>query len=436
MDASLIELAIVLLLVLVLLLASGLWVGLVLFVIGWLAMVLATDLPLMRVLGTSMWAVSASWTLAALPLFIWMGEILFRSTLSENLFRGLSPWLTWLPGRLMHVNVVGCGLFAAVSGSSAATVVTIGKMSLPELVKRGYDKKMAIGSLAGSGTLGLLIPPSIIMIVYAAAAQVSIIRLFIAGIFPGLLLIALFMGYIALRSILQPSMVPEIREQVTWSERIRALKDLVPVIALIVAVIGSIYTGLATATEAAAAGVLGSLALAAFSGGLTMPTFVEGLLSATRLTSMIMLLLIGAGFLTTAMGFTGIPAALAEWVRELGLNRYMLIAVLCLIYIVLGCFIDGISMIVLTTSIVLPMIQAAGFDLIWFGIVIIFVVEMAQITPPIGFNLYVIQGLTGQDIFSIAWSAAPFFLLLCFAVVLLVIYPEIATWLPSKMMAR
>lgn len=436
MTPELTQIAVTLVIFLALFLGSGLWIALSLLGVGWIGLTFFGTVPVEKSLATSVWGTMASWTLAALPLFIWMGEILFRARLSEILFRGVAPWVRWLPGRLMHVNVVGCGIFAAVCGSSAATVATIGRMSLPELKQQGYDQNLSIGSLAGSGTLGLLIPPSIIMIVYGVAADVSIVRLFLAGVFPGLMLIALFMGYIGLSAILRTGSVPLDDLKTGFREKLRRSKGLIPVVLLIAAVIGSIYLGIATATEAAAGGVIGALLLSAWTGTLNWKTFSESLLGATRLTCMIFFILTGAAFLTTSLAFSGLPAALAGWIGSFNLHPFALMAALCLLYIVLGCFIEGISMIVLTTTVVLPLVTSAGFDLIWFGIFVIIVVEMAQITPPLGFNLFVIQGLTGISIFKIARATIPFFCLMIVGVILLTIFPEIATWLPSTMDTR
>jgi tripartite ATP-independent transporter DctM subunit len=443
MDIALTEAGLLMLGVLFLVLGLGVWIGIALMLVGLFGILglpmlfdRFNEFPAEKVLGTAVWQSTASWTLAALPLFIWMGEILFRTRLSEDMFKGLAPWLRRVPGRLMHVNVIGCGIFAAVSGSSAATAATIGRMSLPALLARGYHPPMAIGSLAGAGTLGLLIPPSIIMIVYAVAADVSIVRLFIAGVLPGVMLMALFSGYIALWSVLNPRLTPPPEPRIPILRRIRETGSLVPVILLILAVMGSIYAGIATATEAAVFGVLGALLLSAWGGTLTWANFREALMGATRLSCMINFILAGAAFLTQAMAYSGIPAAMARWVGAQGLDPYSIIALLTLIYILLGCFIDGISMIVLTTSVVLPIIQGAGFDLIWFGIFIVLVVEMAQITPPVGFNLFVLQGLTGKNIFAIAGDTLPFFVLMCVAVALVAVFPGIATWLPTTMLER
>lgn len=416
------------------LLATGVWIGIALLVVGFIALAFFTPAPAGSLLATSVWDSSWGWALTALPLFIWMGEILFRSRLSEDMFKGLAPWLGWLPGRLLHVNILGCGVMAAVSGSSSVTCATIGRMSMPELKKRGYPEGMAIGTLAGSGTLGLLIPPSIMMIVYGITAQVSIGRLFIAGFLPGFMMIGLFMAYTAAWSMLNPTKVPAADIRMSFAEKVWSSRRLIPVVLLIIAVLGSIYGGVATPTEAAVMGVLGALALAAATRTLTWETFRESLLGAVRTSCMIGLILAGAAFVTIAMGFTGLPAIMAGWVDSLGLDAYGLIIFLTILYIVLGCFLDGVSMIVLTAPVVLPMVQAEQIDLLWFGIYIVLVVEMAQVTPPVGFNLYVLQNLTGRDLWTVTKATMPFFGLMIVGVLLITIWPEIVLFLPRQML--
>ncbi|HET8748206.1 MAG TPA: TRAP transporter large permease subunit [Ramlibacter sp.] len=416
-----------------LLLGSSVWIGLTLGGVAWIGMQLFSSRPAGDAMAVTVWGSASSWTLTALPLFIWMGEILFRTKLSESMFRGLAPWVARLPGRLLHTNVIGCTIFAAVSGSSAATCATIGKMTLPELDRRGYPEDITIGSLAGAGTLGLLIPPSIIMIVYGVTADVSIARLFVAGILPGIVLASLFSGYLAVWAAMNRKRVPPPDRTMGFAEKMSESRHLIPVVLLIAAVLGSIYTGIATATEAAAVGVVGSLILSALQRSLTWATFRDSLLGATRLYCMIALILAGAAFLTLSMGYIGLPRHLAEFVGSLGLSPFMLMVALAIFYIVLGCFLDGISMVVLTMGVILPTVQAAGFDLVWFGIFVVIVVEMAQITPPVGFNLFVLQGMTGKEITWIARVTAPFFLLMCVMVLLLWFVPQLATWLPGKM---
>jgi tripartite ATP-independent transporter DctM subunit len=414
-------------------LGSGVWVAISMIAVSSIGMLIFTSRPVGDAMATTIWGTSSSWTLTALPLFVWMGEILFRTKLSENLFKGLAPWMSRLPGGLIHVNVVGCALFAAISGSSAATVATVGKMSIPELRKRNYPEKLLLGSLAGSGTLGLLIPPSIILIIYGVTVQESIAKLFIAGIIPGIMIAIIFMLYVIIWSIINKKEMPTSSEIFSFDDKIKGLKQLLPVILLIVAVIGSIYMGIATATEAASFGVVGALFLSFFQKTLTKETFKLSLLGATKTSCMIAFILAGSSFLSLAMGFTGLPRNLAIWIQEMNLSPYVLIFVLTIFYIILGMFLDGISAVVLTMAIIEPMIRQAGFDMIWFGIFLVVVVEMAQITPPVGFNLFVLQGLAGKDMGYIAKSAFPLFLLMILAVIFIIVFPEIALWLPQQM---
>ncbi len=428
-----VTMTICLLLLFFFLLSSGIWVAFSLMAVGMAGMALFTEAPLGDVLATTVWGASNGWALAALPLFIWMGEILFRSRLAEDMFAGLAPWLTYLPGRLLHVNIFGCGIFAAVSGSSAATAATIGKMSIPELAKRKYPQNMIIGTLAGSATLGLLIPPSIILIVYGVATEQSIARLFIAGVLPGILLMVLFVGYVVIWSLLHRDAIPAGEATLPLKEKINRARRLIPVSLLIGGVIGSIYTGLASPTDAAAVGVLLALVLSWYTGTLTRENFLEGLLGATKTSCMIAFILAGAAFLTVAMGFTGIPKMLAAWIGTLHLSPYALLGALTIFFIILGCFLDGISVVVLTTSVIMPMIEQVGIDPLWFGIFVVIVVEMSQITPPVGFNLFVIQGLTGLNILKVAYAAVPFFMLLLAGLGMIVAVPQIVTVLPNMM---
>jgi tripartite ATP-independent transporter DctM subunit len=422
-----------LVLTLFLILGSGVWIGLALSGVAWVGMQMFSARPAGDAMAMTIWGSASSWTLTALPLFIWMGEILFRTRLSQDMFKGLAPWMQALPGRLLHTNVVGCAIFAAVSGSSAATCATIGKMTLPELQKRGYPEDIVIGTLSGSGTLGLLIPPSIIMIVYGVAADVSIAQLFIAGVLPGLMLAGLFSGYIILWSLRHPDQIPPRDAPMSFMQKIQASSSLIPVVLLIAAVLGSIYTGFATATEAAAVGVVGALVLSSLQGSMSWSVFKEALMGATRLYCMIALILAGAAFLTLSMGYIGLPRHLAEWIGDLGLSPFALIVALMVFFIILGCFLDGISMVVLTMGVLIPTVQKAGIDPIWFGIFIVLVVEMAQITPPVGFNLFVLQGMTGKQLTYIARVSMPMFFLMTLAVLLIYFVPGIVTWLPTQM---
>jgi tripartite ATP-independent transporter DctM subunit len=429
MDVSTIGLIVAVLMLV--LLASGVWVAVTLMSVGLISMLLFSHAPATTIQATVIWGQSSSWALTALPLFIWMGEILYRTRLAKDMFEGLSPWLAGFPGRLIHINVVSCGIFAAVSGSSAATTATIGRITVPELLKRGYDEKTTIGSLAGSSTLGFLIPPSIIMIVYGVAADVSITRLFIAGILPGIMLMIIFMGYLAIWSALNPSKVPPREPRIPFLKRIRETAKLFPIVLLMIAVIGSIYLGIATATEAAAVGVVGALLIALFTGSLTKQSFIDSVLGATRTSVMVSFILAGAAFLSTAMGFTGIPRELSAWVGTLNLDKFELLLALTVLFIILGCFLDGISIVVLTSAVIMPIILQAGIDPIWFGIFLVVLIEMSQITPPVGINLFILQSITGKNLWEVSVAAFPFFLLLIVATLLLILFPEIATWLPD-----
>lgn len=414
-------------------LGLGVWVAVSLTAVGYLGLAVFTNTPPGITMANQVWSNTASWTLTALPLFIWMGDILLRSRVSSDLFKGLAPWMQGLPGQLLHVNVFGSGIFAAFSGSSSATCAMVGKVSLPELDARGYPPNIGIGSLAGASTLGLLVPPSIIMIVYGVAADVSIAKLFVAGILPGLILMAIFSGYIVVWSLLNRRRLPREAGAISLFERIKMGRHMLPALLLILIVIGSIYGGYATPTEAAALGVVGALFLSALSGSLTWQSFADGVKGAMVTSTMILFIVAGAAFLTAALGFTGVPRALVAWVSDMGLSATGLLIVLTIVFMVLGCFIDGISIVVLTAAVLLPLVQAAGIDLLWFGIYLVVVVEMSMITPPVGFNLFVLQGLTGRPIGAIALATLPFFLLMVLAVALLMVFPGIAMLLPSLM---
>ena len=428
---DLLQIALVLLILLTVLLGGGVWIAIALMACGFAGMqFVGGNIPAGGVLATTIWGNSASWTLAALPLFIWMGEILFRTRLSEEMFRGLAPWLNWIPGRLMHVNVLACGIFGSVSGSSAATTATVAKIALPELKKRGYDEMISLGSLAGAGTLGILIPPSIMMVIYAVQANVSIIQVFLAGFLPGLLVMALYSGYIIIWSLANPKKQPPADPPMSFVMKLRESSKLMPTFLLIALVFLSLLMGWATATECAAWGVMGSLAIAWWHDTLSWDSFWKSVMGATRVTCMIMLILAGASFMSTSMAYTGVPQALAAWVGGQGLSPYALIAALTIMYILLGTALDGISMIVLTTAVVIPMVKAAGFDLVWFGIFVVLVVEMAEVSPPVGFNLFVLQTMSGRDSNTVARASLPFFFLLVLAVAIITVFPDIVMVLP------
>jgi C4-dicarboxylate transporter, DctM subunit len=424
------------LVVMIVLLASGVWIGICLLGVGTFAMVFFTGRPVGEALATTIWSHTSLWGLASLPLFIWMGEILFRTDLSKNLFNGLEPLTRRLPGGLLHVNLGGCSVFAAVTGSSFATLATIGKMTIPEMKQRGYPDNMALGTLAGAGTLGLLIPPSITMIVYGVMVQESIGRLFMAGFVPGILLTFIFGLYVIGWGLFTEAGRQLRQEKSSFKEKIRGAKELIPISCLIVGVIGSLYLGIASPTEVGGLGVVGAFVLSIFQGSLTRKTFIESLLGATKTSAMILLLLAGSAVLTLSLGFVGLPRILAEWIGGMHLSPLMLIAALAFFYMLLGCFMDGISSIVLTMAVIEPLIRTAGFDMIWFGVFVVMLGEMALITPPIGFNLFLLQGMTNKSLGFIARSTAPMFFLMILGLILIIIFPEIVLWLPNAMVAN
>ena len=407
------------------LLISRVWVAIALFAAGLFSLSLIQNLPIEKILAISIWNVTTSTDLLALPLFILMAEILSQTHLSRSMFRGLAPWTAKLPGNLLHINVVGCTLFAAISGSSAATTLTVGRITLKELFARGYDKSLAIGSLAGAGTLGFLIPPSLIMIIYGVLAEASILKLFIAGIAPGLVLATFYSIYIGVRTSLNPSLALRQTESVSWRDRVVGLAMLLPVAILITAVIGSFYYGIASPTEAAAVGVFGAIAIAAWQGQLTFPTLFTAFLCAVRISSMAGLLLAAGSFFSVSLAYLGTPQAVLDSIAALNLTGIQLILALLAIYLVLGLFLDGMSTIIMTLPITLPLVIAAGYDPIWFGVFLVLAVEMAQITPPVGFNLFVLQSLTGEPISRIARYAFPFFMITMTVTVLIAIFPQI-----------
>ncbi len=418
---------------LVLFMGGTVWVGISLFLVGFGGFVVFTELPFGSILATTGWNNTSGSAMMALPMFVWMGEILFRSRISENLFKGLTPWMDRIPGRLLHVNILACTFFAAVSGSSAATTATVGKITVPELTKRGYNKSLTVGSLAGAGTLGFLIPPSMMMLVYGIIGDVSIGKLFIAGIIPGFMLAGVFSLYIMVRCLITPSMAPAGAEHHTWLQRFQAIPEILPVLVLILIVLGSLYAGWATPTEAGAVGVVGSMLFALLTKSMNAKVFRDSLMGSIKTTSMIMLIVLGASYLSVVVGYLGITKKLTMLVTEMGLSPFMLILILSLLYVVLGCLVDGFSMIVMTTPIVLPMITASGFDTVWFGIYLVLMIELAQITPPVGFNLFVISSLNNDDVLKIARDSMPFFCLMALITALITFFPQIVLFLPNMM---
>ncbi len=426
-------------------LLSGLWIGFSLTAAAICGMLLYKfNLPptlsiwskIGSLIANSVWNSMDSFSLTALPLFVLMGEVLYNTAISTKLLNGLLPWFQRIPGKLLHINVVACSLFAAVSGSSAATTATVGKITLEELSRRGYNRDLALGSLAGAGTLGFLIPPSLIMIIYGVLSDTSIGKLFIAGIIPGLILGGMYSTFIIIRALINPDVAPRETEKFSFKEKIKHSKELFPVLFLIFIVLGGIYLGFTTPTEAAAIGVIGSYLLAILFRNLTWKIFVQSLLNAVMTTCMICFIICGAAFLSQVVGFTGIARALSEYIAGLHLSPYVLIFVIGLMYLFLGMLLDGISIVVMTLPIVLPIVTAAGFKPLWFGIFLVIMVELSQITPPVGFSLFVIQGISNEDIGRILKATFPFFCIMILMVIILTAFPEIVFYLPQKMIAK
>lgn len=433
MDSPLIT-SIIIILGLLGLLAAGVWIFAAMLVVSIVGLYVLNDYSFVRIgsmLTSVQWKTMTSFELAALPLFVWMGEILFRTRLSEQIFRGLAPWVNWLPGRLLHVVVLACGIFGSVSGSSTATCATISKIALPELKRRGYDEGITIGALCSGGTLGILIPPSIIMVLYAVAAEVSLVKLFIAGFLPGFLMMSLFSGYIVVWALMNPDKSPKGADQMTLRQKFSLLIELGPITALLVFVFGALFAGWITATECAAWGVLGAILIALHSRTLNWRSFRDSVQSTLRTSCMIAILIAAAGFMSTFMAIAGIPKAVAVAISAMQLSPFVLIALLTVVYILLGIFLDGVSMILLTLPVVLPMVTGAGFDPLWFGIFLIIVIEMAELSPPVGFNLFVLQNMTGKDVFTIGWMSLPFFLMMVVTAAMITFWPGIVMVLPD-----
>ncbi|MEQ8443027.1 MAG: TRAP transporter large permease subunit [Alphaproteobacteria bacterium] len=420
------------LILILLFLGSGVWVFVGLLLVSTTGLILVNDFSGARIgsiLGKILFRSASSWELAAIPLFIWMGEMILRTNISDRLFRGLTPFVAKVPGGLIHTNVAGSTLFAAVSGSSAATTATVGKITSVELKTRGYDQGLSIGSLAGAGSLGLLIPPSIVMIIYGVLAEVSIARLFAAGVLPGVLVAFLYSAYIAVRCSINPKLAP--KQDVSDISIASACLDLAPILGLITVVLGAIYSGLATPSEAAAVGVIGTLVVAGGMGQLSLSMLKESLLGAVKSSAMVCSILVAAAFLSTAMGYMHVPQDVASAIAAMDIGPFGLIVILAVFYVVLGLFLDGISIVVMSLPITLPPIIAMGFDPIWFGVFLVLMVELGQMTPPVGFNLFVLQGLTGIPVNRVAVAAAPFFILMIVGVAIITVFPEIALWLPD-----
>lgn len=413
-------------------LAMGIWIFAALLLVAITSLTFLAGFSLDRVgfiMQSVTWSAATRWELSAIPMFVWMGELMFRTDISKRLFNGLAPLVSFLPGRLLHVNILGCTLFAAVSGSSAATTATVGKITTGELLARGYARDISIGSLAGAGSLGLLIPPSVVLIVYGVLGEVSITKLFLAGVIPGLMIAGIYSLYIVGVSVFRGGTTPADEPRHTARDYANALVTLAPVILLIGCVLGVLYSGVATPSEAGAVGVGVSLAVILVTGQFSLRLIAESVQAAVVTSAMLCSILIAASFMSTAMGYLHIPATIAAAIADLDLGPYGLILMLSLFYLLLGMFLEGTSITVMTLPITLPLAVAAGWDPVWFGIFLVVMVEMAQITPPVGFNLFILQSQTGDSIVRVARASLPFFLLMCLATVLLVAFPEIALWL-------
>lgn len=388
-------------------------------------------LPLSRALGEVTWSTSNDFLLVAIPMFVMLGEILLRSGIAERMYNAMSMWLSWLPGGLMHANIGACTVFSATSGSSVATAATVGTVALPQLERRGYNEPLFLGSLAAGGTLGILLPPSINLIIYGVLTNTSVPRLYLAGILPGLIAAGLFMLIIAVACIIKPEWGGQ-RMSAPWRDRFIGLLHIVPPMLIFLLVVGSIYAGLATPTEAAALGVVGALILAAFMRRLTLRMMREVLEGTMKTTAMIMLIVIGAAFLNFIMSATGLTNMLNSWLIGLGLSPYMMLLMLVAFYLVIGCFMETLSLMVTTIPVIAPVMIALGFDPVWLGIVIIILIEVALITPPVGLNLFVVHSLrTSGSMNALMIGAIPFVLMLLLLVFLLAIFPGLALWLPQ-----
>lgn len=415
-------------------LAIGVWIGVALIAVSAVLMLTFRSLPMDLLFSQYIYNIMASSDLVALPMFVIMGEILFRTRLSTALFRGLAPWAALVPGRLFHINVMASSVFASISGSSAATTQVVGRISLAELNQRGYAPNIAIGSLAGAGTLGLIIPPSTLIIIYGVLAEESVLRLFTAGVIPGLLLAGTFSLWIAIHSSLQKDAIPESEEalrKLKFRQRLASLKELAPVLFLVLAVLGSMYAGIATPTEAGALGVLGATIVTLVQRTLTLETVKEVAIESTKTCSMIGLIILGATILGNVTAMMGIPEFVSHWVGDLGLSPIALIFALLILYLILGTVLEGFALIATTLPVVLPLVEAAGFDKVWFGIFLVIVTEISQITPPVAFNFVVIQGITKRSTGYLARVTMPYLLIMMAFAMLLAVFPGIVTWLPN-----
>jgi tripartite ATP-independent transporter DctM subunit len=390
-----------------------------------------SQLPLIRAMGEVSWSASNEFLLVSVPLFILLGEILLRAGFAERMYGSLIQWVSWLPGGLMHSNVATCGIFAATSGSSVATAATVGTVALPQARRYGYNERVFLGTLAAGGTLGILIPPSINMIIYAVLTNTSVPKLYLAGIVPGILLMLLFMGIVVLLCVARPAWGGQ-RVTATWPERLRGLVHLVPPAGIFLVVVGSIYVGIATPTEAASLGVLASLALAWWNGRLSRAMLRDAIEGTMKTTAMVMLIILAAYFLNFVMSGIGLTTALTSFIEGLGLPPAWMLLAVVVFYVALGCFMETLSMMITTVPIIAPVMFKLGYDPVWFGIVVILLIETALVTPPVGLNLFVVQNLrrTGS-MNDVIVGTLPFLGALFAMLALLAAFPGLATWLPA-----
>lgn len=423
--------------ILLTLLALALPVAVVLVVLGVTLVELYSFFPLLPAAGEILWSSSTEFVLVAVPMFILMGEILLRSGVAREMYEALDVWVNRIPGGLMHTNIAACTLFSATSGSSVATAATIGTVAIPNMRRLGYSAPLYLGSIAAGGTLGILIPPSINIILFGVLAEVSITQLYLAALIPGLMLAGFFSLAVLVLCLLRPDIDGTVTPA-TWSQRISALRALIPPIGLFVVVVGSIYAGFATPTEAAALGVMAALLIAALRGGLTLSTLGAALDGTMRTTAMVMLIVLAAFFLNFVMVSIGLTVRITDAMRGLEMSPLAVMLIIVAIYLVLGCFMETLSLMIATTPIVTPVVAALGYDLVWFGVVFMILIEAALITPPIGVNLFVVQSVrTGSDsgpIRDVMIGVTPFLFMMLAMIGVLLAFPALALWLPTLVM--
>jgi C4-dicarboxylate transporter DctM subunit len=418
---------------LLLALFAGMRIAFCMALVGTLLLYLEGGIPAFADLGYTCWNSINSFVLLAAPLFLLMGNIIIHAGIADRLYGDLSAWVYRVPGRLLVSNILSCSVFAAISGSSVATAATIGQIALPAQRSRGYNMRLVYGSLAGGGTLGILIPPSLNMIVYGSVSDTSVGKLFVAGILPGIVLTGLFVLFIVIYSLMKGGVLRETRESYTWQDRLVAFRSIVPVALLIGAVLGTIYLGVATPTEAAAIGVCGSLLLAILYRRMTWRILKDSFASAAQTTTWILFLIMGANILAYGLGRVGITQQAVEVIVNLRIGKTGILVALIFLYIVLGCLVDPLSMLFLTAPIAIPVLKALGYDLVWFGVLYVVLAETGMITPPVGLNLFTIQGIAKAPMDEVVRGIIPYFCLLMLMIAIMIVFPEVVLWLPNRM---